>query len=99
MKRVSIKPQWTIVFPDGKTLPPRLLDLLAQVAAHGSLSAACQESGTSYRHAWELIRQGEQRFGAGLLQMERGRGSRLTPLGDKLVWAEQRIRARLAPGL
>jgi molybdate transport repressor ModE-like protein len=99
MKHVSIKPQWTIRFPDGKTLPPRLLDLLAQVQLHGSLSAACQKGQTSYRHAWDLIRQGEALFGAGLLQMERGRGSRLTALGEKLVWADQRIAARLAPGL
>jgi molybdate transport repressor ModE-like protein len=99
MKRVSIKPHWTIRFPDGKTLPPRLLDLLAQVQVHGSLSAACQKGQTSYRHAWDLIRQGEALFGAGLLQMERGRGSRLTALGEKLVWADQRIGARLAPAL
>jgi molybdate-binding protein len=31
--------------------------------------------------------------------MERGRGSRLTPLGEKLVWADRRIAARLAPVL
>ena len=99
MKRVSIKPHWTIRFPDGRTLPPRLLDLLAQVQTHGSLSAACQLSQTSYRHAWDLIRQGEAMFDAGLVQMERGRGSRLTTLGEKLVWADQRIAARLAPGL
>ncbi len=99
MKRVSIKPQWTIRFPDGKSLPPRLLDLLAQVQDQGSLSAACQKAGTSYRHAWDLIRQGEALFGADLVEMERGRGSRLTPLGEKLVWADQRILARLAPGL
>jgi molybdate transport repressor ModE-like protein len=99
MKRVSIKPHWTIRFPDGKTLPPRLLDVLAQVQASGSLSAACAKSGTSYRHAWDLIRQGEALFGAGLLQMERGRGSNLTALGQKLVHADQRIQARLAPGL
>ena len=99
MKRVSIKPQWTIRFADGRSLPPRLLDLLAQVQAHGSLSSACQKSGTSYRHAWDLIRQGEAMFGTELLQMERGRGSRLTPLGEKLTWADQRIQARLAPGL
>jgi len=99
MKRVSIKPHWTIRFPDDKTLPPRLLGLLAQVSEAGSLSAACQRTGVSYRHAWDLIRQGEQLFGAGLVEMERGRGSRLTPLGQKLVWADQRIAARLGPGL
>ena len=41
-----------------------------------------------------MVRQGEAMFGAPLLQMERGRGSRLTPLGEKLVWADRRIAAR-----
>jgi molybdate transport repressor ModE-like protein len=99
MSRVSIKPQWTIRQPDGQAMPARLLDLLADVQQHGSLSAACQAAGTSYRHAWDLIRQGEAQFGARLLAMERGKGSRLTELGDKLVWADRRIAARLAPVL
>jgi len=51
----------------------------------------------SYRHAWQLIRQGEALFGTPLLNMERGKGSNLTELGDKLVWADRRINARLAP--
>ena len=58
MPKVSIKPQWTIRLPDGQALPARLLELLAQVHVQGSLSAACHEAGTSYRHAWDLIRQG-----------------------------------------
>jgi len=99
MPKVSIKPQWTIRLPDGQALPARLLELLAQVHVQGSLSAACHEAGTSYRHAWDLIRQGEALFGASLLQMERGKGSRLTALGDKLVWADQRVTARLTPVL
>ncbi len=100
MKRFSIKPHWTIRFADdGAMLPPRLLALLAQVERDRSLSAACQSLGTSYRHAWDLIRQGETLFGAPLLERERGRGSRLTALGGKLVWADQRIAARLGPGL
>src|ERR1700754_2794921 len=75
MTRVSIKPHWTIRFPDDKTLPPRLLGLLAQVNQAGSLSAACQQTGVSYRHAWDLIRQGELLFGGERVEMERGRGS------------------------
>ena len=80
-------------------LGPRLIDLLACVAETGSIAAACQRAGLSYRHAWDTLRQGESWFGAPLLRMERGRGSRLTPLGDKLVWADRRIAARLAPAL
>jgi molybdate transport repressor ModE-like protein len=99
MKQVSIRPQWTIRMADGQSLPPRLVDLLVRVHRHGSLLAACQEAGLSYRHAWDLIRQGEAMFGVALLEMLRGKGSRLTPLGSKLVWADQRIEARLAPAL
>jgi len=43
-----------------------------------------------------MVRQGEAMFGASLLQMERGKGSKLTPLGEKLVWADHRIAARLS---
>ncbi len=99
MNKVSIKPVWTIGSAGGESLPPRLLELLAQVAEHGSLSGACKQSGASYRHAWNLVRQGEQQLGAALLRMERGRGSALTPLGEKLVWAGHRIGARLTPTL
>jgi molybdate transport repressor ModE-like protein len=99
MHKISIRPQWTITRDQGDALGPRLIDLLVNVAETGSLAAACQRTGQSYRHAWDTIRHGEAWFGAPLLQMERGRGSRLTPLGDKLVWADRRIAARLAPAL
>jgi molybdate transport repressor ModE-like protein len=84
---VTIKPQWTIRHPTGATLVPRLVDLLVQVHEDGSLLSACRRTGTSYRHAWGLVREGEALFGAPLLNMERGKGSTLTPLGQKLVWA------------
>jgi len=99
MHKVSIKPHWTIALADGGAVPPRLLTLLVQVEDCGSLAAACQRLGLSYRHAWDLVRQGESLLGAALLAMERGRGSRLTPLGEKLVWADRRIAARLSPAL
>ena len=99
MHKISIDPVWTIQWPDGKALPARLLQLLVEVHEHGSLAAACQRSGASYRHAWDLVRQGETLFGMPLLEMERGRGSRLTPLAEKLVWADHRVAARLAPVL
>jgi molybdate transport repressor ModE-like protein len=99
MHKISIRPQWTITHDSGEALGPRLVDLLVRVAETGSIAAARQSAGLSYRHAWDTIRHGEAWFGAPLLQMERGRGSRLTPLGDKLVWADRRIAARLAPAL
>jgi molybdate transport repressor ModE-like protein len=99
MHKISIRPQWTISHDGGDALGPRLIELLVCVAETGSIAAACQRAGLSYRHAWDTIRHGEAWFGTPLLRMERGRGSRLTPLADRLVWADRRIAARLAPAL
>lgn len=99
MKQVSIRPVWTIQDTNGTPLPARLIDLLVQVAEGGSLLLAARSLGLSYRRAWDLVRQGEQLFDAQLLVMERGRGSKLTDLGARIVWADKRIHARLKPAL
>ncbi|NML44253.1 helix-turn-helix transcriptional regulator [Ramlibacter sp. G-1-2-2] len=97
MHEVTIKPEWIIRQAGGESLPRRLVELLVKVHELGSLAAACKATGVSYRYAWELLRQGETLFGEALIVMERGKGSKLTMLGEKLVWAEKRIVARLAP--
>jgi molybdate transport repressor ModE-like protein len=97
MHNIAIKPVWTIQNTQGQSLSPRLIELLASVQRTGSLQAACQALDMSYRHGWDLVRQAEALFGAPLLLMARGKGSRLTPLGEKLVWADHRIAARLNP--
>lgn len=99
MYRVAIEPQWTIQNPAGQALGARAVDLLVKIDEHGSLAAACSASGVSYRHAWQLLREGETLFGRPLLVMSRGKGSALTPLGERLVWAQRRIQARLSPVL
>lgn len=99
MKQVAIRPVWTIQDPDGPPLSPRLIELLVQVHAQGSLLVAAKTLGLSYRHAWDVVRQGEQHFDAPLLHMARGKGSTLTELGERIVWADHRIVARLKPVL
>ncbi len=99
MPQVSITPQWTISDGSGRQLSHRLLALLSDVQRHGSLSSACKATDVSYRHAWSLVREGESQLGQALLSMVRGKGSSLTPLAEKLVWAGHRINARLNPML
>jgi molybdate transport repressor ModE-like protein len=99
MFEVTIEARWTLRLDGGPALPERTIALLLAVAEHGSLLRACAEVGISYRHAWALIREGEALLGMSLLQMERGKGSRLSPLSEKLVWAQRRIAARLSPTL
>jgi len=97
MKKIAIKPVWTIQGDHNTPLSPRLIELLSAVHAEGSLLAACQKLGLSYRHGWDLVRGGEAHFNTTLLHMERGKGSTLSPLAEKLVWADHRILARLQP--
>lgn len=99
MFKVAIRPQWEVRGPTGQPLPPRLIDLLVAVAEHHQLAEACRQTGLSYRYAWGLLRRAEQEFGAPLLRGVRGRGARLSVLGEKLVWAQRRIGARLSPNL
>lgn len=99
MKQVSITPVWTIQSADGTALPARLIELLVQVSETGSLLHAARALGMSYRRAWDLVRLGEQLFQAELLVMARGKGSTLTELGARIVWADKRIHARLRPAL
>ncbi|MGE3860961.1 MAG: substrate-binding domain-containing protein [Burkholderiaceae bacterium] len=97
MYDISIKPQWTIRQGLDELPLPRLLALLMAVDEHGSLAAACERSGVAYRHAWGLLKRAEALFGSPLLQRTRGRRASLTPLAEKLVWADRRITARLSP--
>jgi molybdate transport repressor ModE-like protein len=96
--RVSLRPRWRLGRGGDDALDATaLLDLLATVQGTGSIAQAGRELGLSYRHAWGLLRQAEALFGQPLLLRGRGRGSALTALGEKLVWADARIGARLQP--
>ena len=74
-----------------------LLALLAAVHETGSLAQAARTLGLSYRHAWGQVQTAQGVFGRALLDAGRGRGSTLTELAQKLIWAERRIAARLSP--
>lgn len=100
MYSINISPTWEISQEESPRLAiPPLLALLSAIGESGSIAEAARKVGLSYRYAWGLLRDGEKLFGHPLMTTERGRGTRLTPLGEKLIWADQRIRARLTPTL
>lgn len=74
----------------------RLLLLLTALLDTAALRHAAAQAGMAYRSAWGLLRRCEQALGVTLVTMERGRGTRLTPLGASLV--EMDGAARLALG-
>ena len=76
-----------------------MLDFLNDIRATGKITRAARRAGLSYRHCWNLIEKWAAFFGTPLVEREQGRGTRLTPLGEKLVWAGQWLQARLRPQL
>lgn len=97
MFQVALKPQWQLSSGNSPPISPRLIELLAGIDEEKSLASACRKLQLSYRYAWGLLREAERQFGLPLLHSRRGQGARLSALGERLVWAERRISARLTP--
>jgi len=76
-----------------------LLSVLAGIAQTGSVAKVARDCGYSYRHIWGLIRTWEERFRQPLVDMSRGRGSSLAPLGLQLVRLDARMKSRFAAPL
>ena len=98
MMRIQITPHWGVAQDIDKLVDTTaLLTLLAAIQEGGAIAQAARSVGLSYRHAWGQVKRAEQLFGYSLVDAGRGRGSTLTPLGEKLIWADKRITARLSP--
>lgn len=97
LKRIHIDPNWLFRDEAGNTLDPQLFRLLEEIYHHGKLTSATKSMGISYRHGWNLLGKWTDFFGTPLVSLEKGRGAQLTPLGEKLLWAEQRVIARFQP--
>jgi len=97
--RVQIRPVWRFQGKGERDFDFALLALLEALERSGKLTHAARHAGMSYRHAWNLIERWGSLLGAPLVAMERGKGTRLSPLGAKLLWAGKRVQARLSPEL
>lgn len=78
-----------IDFGPGRRLGPGKIELLEQIAAHGSIAAGGRKLGMSYRRAWELVDELNQVFGQPVLLPKtggkKGGGAALTQFGLALV--------------
>lgn len=100
MYKVTIQPHWEIASDADAPLDTAvLLQLLTAIQKTGSIAQGAQAIGLSYRYAWGLLRDVEKLFGDSLMDKGRGRGTVLTPLAEKLIWADRRVAARLSPML
>jgi molybdate transport repressor ModE-like protein len=96
---VDLDPHWL----SAQGLPARhgreLLRLLGALSGATSLREAAHATGLSYRHAWGLLGAGGRALGTPLVDMQRGRGARLTAFGLRLLDADAHVRAALGSQL
>lgn len=82
-----------LLFGDGRH------QILQAVDKHGSLSAAAEALGMSYRGLWARIRHSEKRLGFALIESHAGRGpssgTSLTPDGRALMERYSQLLARV----
>src|ERR1700749_2889511 len=76
-----------------------MLGVLNEIRKTGKITSAASDAHLSYRHVWNLIGHWSEFFGVPLVETQRGKGSRLSAFGEKLVWAGERMPARLGPQL
>jgi putative molybdopterin biosynthesis protein len=74
-----------------------LFALLAALHETGSITRAAVSLGLSYRHVWGELKRWEGELGQSLVEWSKGHPARLSAFGEKLLWAERRAQARLAP--
>jgi molybdate transport repressor ModE-like protein len=99
MMRIQIEALWNFTSETSPHSMRVILSILREIKQTGTLASAADHSGMSYRHAWNLVDQWSAFFGEPLVERQRGKGTHLTALGNKLVWAEQHLNARLGPQL
>lgn len=81
----------------GEGLHNTLFELLAAIHEHGSIQRAANALQASYRHVWGSLKQWDAALGQPLVSWVQGHPAHLTPFAERLLWAERRARARLAP--
>jgi len=96
---ISLSLRWQLETKDSRDIEENLFLLLHAVRRDRSLKKASTVLGFSYRYAWGLVKGWEQTFKAPLMILERGRGARLSELGEKLLTFEQQARDKMQPDL
>lgn len=97
--RVGIETVWRFTQERDAGTMLVMLDFLNEIRATGKITQAAERADVSYRHAWNLIEKWSDFFGTPLVERHQGRGTQLTNFGERLVWAGQRLQARLGPQL
>src|SRR3982751_856311 len=99
MLQIEIEAVWRFRREGNPRTAIIMLGVLNEIRRTGKITSAANDAHLSYRHVWNLIEQWTEFFGTPLVETQRGKGSKLTPFGERLVWAGERMQARLGPQL
>ena len=100
MIKVDLRAVWRVnVRGVERDLDEMLIAVLGGLERTGKLGGATSDAKVSYRHAYNLVKRWGEFLGAPLVVMRQGSGTKLTPLGERLLWAGRRVQSRLAPEL
>lgn len=99
MIEIDISPVWRVRHRGERQFDFTLVTLLQAIKETQRLTDAARRAAISYRHAWNVIEKWGNFLGSPVVVMSRGRGTQLTPLGERLLWVGQRVQARLTPQL
>ena len=99
-KPASSTPRLRILMGEAIAVGPGKADLLAAIAAEGSISAAARTMGMSYRRAWLLVDELNRVFVGPVVVSEtggrRGGGAVLTSLGQEILKRYRAMEQRAA---
>jgi molybdate transport repressor ModE-like protein len=90
MLRIEIDTVWRFHREGSPQTAIVMLGILNEIRKTGKLTSAAGHAGLSYRHVWNLVEQWSDFFGVPLVETQRGKGTKLTAFGEKLVWAGER---------
>lgn len=97
-EKVALRPRLRVVCGEDIAMGPGKVDLLALVAATGSIREAAERMHMSYMRAWTLIKTMNACFKEPLVEAVRGGkaggGARLTETGCKALALYQQMKAR-----
>ena len=99
MLHIEIETVWRFHKEGSPQTAVVMLGILNEIRKTGKLTSAAEHAHLSYRHVWNLVEQWSEFFGVPLVETHRGKGTTLTAFGEKLVWAGERMQARLGPQL
>ncbi len=99
MHHIEIETVWRFHKEGSPQTAVVMLGVLNEIRKTGKLTNAAKHAQLSYRHVWNLVEQWSEFFGVPLVETHRGKGTVLTAFGEKLVWAGERMQARLGPQL